>query len=164
MEPVSRESFRDGMARLGAAVSVITTAGPAGRCGFTASSLCSVSDSPPTLLVCMNRASAMNAVFQANGVLCVNALKAGQEDLSAMFAGTTGDGMEQRFASAAWKDGATGAPVLLDAIVSFDCRISEVKEVGTHSVLFATVLDLRHEDDPPSPLIYFNRGYAAVSG
>ena len=35
------------MARLGAAVNVVTTDGPAGRYGFTASAVCSVTDDPP---------------------------------------------------------------------------------------------------------------------
>ena len=39
---------------LSAAVNVVTTDGPAGRHGFTASAVCSVTDNPPTLLVCMN--------------------------------------------------------------------------------------------------------------
>ena len=52
---VTRQDFRDAMARLGAAVNIITTGGPAGRGGFTASAVCSVTDEPPTLLVCMNR-------------------------------------------------------------------------------------------------------------
>jgi len=52
---VSREQFRDAMARLGAAVNIVTTDGTAGRAGFTASAVCSVTDDPPTLLVCLNR-------------------------------------------------------------------------------------------------------------
>jgi flavin reductase (DIM6/NTAB) family NADH-FMN oxidoreductase RutF len=55
------------MAMLGGAVSVITTDGVAGRFGFTASAVCSVTDSPPTLLVCMNRASHSNEHFKRNG-------------------------------------------------------------------------------------------------
>jgi hypothetical protein len=50
------------MARLGAAVNVVTTDGSAGRCGFTASAVCAITDEPPTLLVCMNRSSAQNPV------------------------------------------------------------------------------------------------------
>ena len=37
--PVTREEFRDAMFRLGAAANVITTAGPNGRGGFTASTV-----------------------------------------------------------------------------------------------------------------------------
>ena len=52
---VEKQAYREAMARLGAAVNVITTDGPGGRAGFTASAVCSVTDSPPTLLVCANR-------------------------------------------------------------------------------------------------------------
>lgn len=64
--------FRDAMASLSAAVNIVTTDGPAGRCGITATAVCSVTDTPPTLLVCINRNSAMNPVFQATQRLCVN--------------------------------------------------------------------------------------------
>ncbi len=66
MDPIEsrRGKFRNAMARLGAAANVITSNGPAGRCGITATAVCSVSDTPPTLLVCLNRSSAMNQVFK----------------------------------------------------------------------------------------------------
>ena len=44
--------------------------------------------------------------------------------------------MEERFAGAEWFVGMTGAPQLSDATVSFDCRVSEITDVGTHGVLF----------------------------
>ncbi len=61
--PVTRDEFRDAMARLGAAVNVVTSAGPAGRGGFTASAVCSVTDDPPSLLVCLNRSSSGNSLL-----------------------------------------------------------------------------------------------------
>src|SRR5207244_7787711 len=66
--------FREAMSRLGAAVHVITTAGPGGKTGATATAVCSVSDAPPTLLMCLNRKSQTNPVVVENGVFCVNAL------------------------------------------------------------------------------------------
>jgi hypothetical protein len=65
------------MSRLGAAVNIVTTDGPAGRAGFTASAVCSVTDEPPTLLVCLNRTASVYPAFEANGVLCVNVLARG---------------------------------------------------------------------------------------
>ena len=44
---VEKQAYREAMARLGAAVNVITTDGPGGRAGFTASAVCSVTDTPP---------------------------------------------------------------------------------------------------------------------
>nr|WP_269530312.1 flavin reductase [Asaia astilbis] len=55
--PLSKEIFRDAMARLASAVTIITTDGENGRHGFTASAVCSVSDDPATLLVCVNRSA-----------------------------------------------------------------------------------------------------------
>ena len=74
--------FRDAMARLGAAVHIITTAGPGGKSGFTATAVCSVSDQPATLLVCLNRGSVSAPILAENGVFCVNTLAANEEKLS----------------------------------------------------------------------------------
>ncbi len=158
---VNRQTYRDAMTRLGAAVHVITTAGPAGRHGFTASAVASVSDEPPTLLVCQNRASDANPAFKLNGVLCVNTLAAAQEHLSPVFAGMTECDMNGRFAAGAWGTLITGAPVLQDALVSFDCRITQVLEVGTHSVLFCEVEAIAAGESHEG-LIYFGRRYHPV--
>ena len=153
--PVAQAAYRDAMARLGAAVNVVTSDGPAGRCGFTASSVCSVTDDPPTLLVCLNRTSGNNARFKRNGVLCVNVLAARHEALSARFAGAL-DQAARFAAGGRWTTLATGAPVLDDARVAFDCRIAQVTEVGTHSVLFCAVEAIRTGDDADA-LIYRGR-------
>ncbi|MBW6425505.1 flavin reductase [Rhizobium sp. XQZ8] len=50
----TRLSFRDGMSWLAAAVHIVTTDGPGGLAGFTASAVSSVTDRPPTLLVCLS--------------------------------------------------------------------------------------------------------------
>ena len=83
--PVARSIFRDGMSRLGSGVNVITSSGPSGCLGFTATAVCSLSDEPPSLLVCMNRSSQQNAPLKENGVFCVNALAPGHRHLSDAF-------------------------------------------------------------------------------
>ena len=158
---MDRTEFRNAMARLGAAVNIVTTDGPAGRAGFTASAVCSVTDDPPTLLVCMNRGSSAAVAVQGNGVLCVNTLSAGHEPISNAFAGFTGLDGAARFAQGEWDVMTTGAPALCDAAVSFDCRISEVLEKGTHSVLFAEVVQVR-VSAVVGGLIYYSRGYHVV--
>ncbi len=82
-----RLRFRDAMASLSAAVNIITTEGDAGQCGITATAVCSVTDTPPSLMVCINANSAMNPVFQGNGKLCVNVLNHEQELMARHFAG-----------------------------------------------------------------------------
>lgn len=157
--PVTRQGYRDAMARFGAAVNIVTTDGPGGRHGFTASAVCSVTDTPPTLLVCLNKGSSVRAAFHANGVLCVNTLSAGHESLSHRFGGRTA--AEERFADAHWITAATGAPMLVGAAVSFDCRIVRAVEVGTHDVLFCEVVGL-NQGDARAGLIYLDRRYHVV--
>ena len=159
--PVNKDIYRDAMARLGAAVNVITTAGPAGRAGFTASAVCSVTDTPPTLLICANRSNDSYAALKGNGVVCVNTLTAGQQEMSSVFAGLTRDSMDQRFDSGTWYTLVTGAPVLQGAAVVFDCQIDNLVSVGTHDVFFCIVeavqLGSVHEG-----LIYYARGYHRI--
>jgi flavin reductase len=156
VEPLDKHTFRNAMSCLGAAVNIITTDGPAGRAGFTASAVCSVTDTPPTLLVCLNRSASVHSVFAGNQQLCVNTLAAGHEDLSNLFGGKTP--MEARFAAADWSRLETGSPVLAGAVVSFDCRITQTVSVGTHDILFCEVVALLH-NDAGHGLVYFDRRY-----
>ncbi len=128
------------------AVNIITTDGPAGRAGFTASAVCSVTDTPPTLLVCLNRSASVWPVFSEHHTLCVNTTAAGQEALSTLFGGKTA--MDERFAAADWQTGATGCPRLEAALVSFDCRIDQRVSVGTHDILFCHVVAITRHPEP----------------
>ncbi|MDH6261783.1 flavin reductase [Bradyrhizobium sp. BR13661] len=155
--------FREAMANLGAAVNVVTSAGDAGRVGFTATAVCSVSDTPPMLLVCMNRRSEQNNVVKQNGTLCVNTLSSDQKDLSAVFAGMTEARSDDRFSKAAWNTLKTGAPVLERALASFDCEIKNVIEAGTHSIFLCEVLEVAVESQAKG-LVYFQRNYHTLFG
>ncbi|MGY8635431.1 flavin reductase [Bradyrhizobium sp. 14AA] len=158
---VDRVAFRDMMSRFGVAVSVVTTDGAAGQCGFTCTAVCSVTDEPPTVLVCLNRKSQMNAVFRRNGVLCVNVLSAAQEELSVAFAGRRDINMTERFTVYPWDRIATGAPALRNALGAFDCEISETQDYGTHTIFFGRVVAIALNPARDS-LLYINREYRVV--
>ncbi|WP_345831298.1 NADH-dependent FMN reductase RutF [Erwinia sp. HDF1-3R] len=153
---VEKQDFRNAMSRLGAAVNIITTDGPAGRAGFTASAVCSVTDTPPTLLVCLNRSASVYEIFRKNQQLCINTLASDHEDLSTLFGGKTP--MEERFIAADWTTLITGSPILTGAVASFDCRVSQVMNVSTHDILICEVQALISNDDTHG-LIYFDRRY-----
>ncbi len=159
--PVDKETYREAMARVGAAVNVITTDGPGGRAGFTASAVCSVTDSPPTLLVCANRSNDSYPAFQSNRVLCVSTLTTDLQNLSPVFAGLTDHAAEERFTSGTWYRLATGAPVLEGAAVAFDCRIDQVVQVGTHDV-FICAVEAVELGSAKEVLIYYGRGYHRI--
>jgi flavin reductase len=151
-------NYRAGMARLGAAVHVVTSDGAAGKAGIAASAVCSVTDTPPTLLVCVNQQSSAHNALIENGVLCVNTLSVSHEGLSRRFG--AGLSVEERFAGTTWSTLKTGAPVLEDALVAFDCKIIETVCQGTHSVFFCEVQDIKLNDgETIGGLIYFDRQY-----
>ena len=152
--------YRSGMAHLAAAVNLVTSDGPAGRAGFTASAVTSVTDDPATLLVCAKRKGAATPRIVANGVLCVNVLAAEHRELSALFGSST-QGGEDRFEGAGWSRLMTGSPALHGAVAVFDCRIANVVDIGTHSVLFCEVLDVVEEPER-TPLMYFRRAYRVI--
>src|SRR5215510_6680499 len=72
---VPSNEFRNALSKLATAVSVVTTAGPAGAAGVTCSAVCALSDDPATVLVCVHGKSATNTAIKKNGILCVNCLR-----------------------------------------------------------------------------------------
>jgi flavin reductase len=159
----SRDDFREAMSRLGAAVNIITSAKDGQDVGFTASAVCSVTDTPPTVLVCINRNASQHDFIKSAGVLCVNVLAHEDAALSPVFAGAGNLPMAERFARATWRRLVTGSPVLESAAAALDCKIDQIVEVGTHSVLFCQVQAI-HFGPGGSGLIYHGRGYHKVSG
>lgn len=157
---VSRTEFRDAMARVCAPVNVITTNGPAGRGGFTATAMCSVTDDPPSLLVCMNSNSAQTGLFLENRRFCVNVLAGDHKDLAGFFAGREAD-MSSRYAAAEWVELASGNQALADAMVSFDCYLKEARLVGTHNIMIGEVMEIRARRDGQA-LLYFDRSFVDV--
>jgi flavin reductase len=153
--------FREAMSRLGAAVHVVTTDGPGGQGGFTATAVCALSDAPAMLLVCLNRRSRSTGPFHANGVFCVNTLRAGEEDIANAFAGRTADTAQERFTVGEWTRLSTGSPVLASAVVALDCRIVEVKSVATHHVFMAAIEAVRL-GEAGEALVYHDRAYKRV--
>ncbi|TXD97819.1 flavin reductase [Psychrobacter frigidicola] len=156
---IEASDFRDAMALLTTAVHVVTTEGESGVHGFTASAVCSVTDTPPTLLVCMKHTSRSHEYFVDNKALCVNVLGAQHEALSNAFASRLDSA--ERFKLGSWTQLATGAPVLEDALVSFDCEIEDIQEVGTHSIFMCRVVAIKQSEQEES-LVYFNRSYHHV--
>ncbi|WET40122.1 4-hydroxyphenylacetate 3-monooxygenase reductase subunit [Citrobacter enshiensis] len=156
-----RLRFRDAMASLSAAVNIVTTEGDGGRCGITATAVCSVTDTPPSVMVCLNANSAMNPVFQDNGKLCVNVLNHEQELMARHFAGMTGMAMDERFNLSCWQKGPLAQPVLKGALASLEGEIRDVQAIGTHLVYLVEIKNIILGEDGHG-LIYFKRRFHPV--
>ncbi|MFD5824190.1 flavin reductase [Lentzea sp. NPDC060358] len=154
----SQREFRAAMANLSAAVNVVTTDGPHGLAGITVSAACSVTDSPPTVLVCVNRESRSREVLVANGRLCVNVLGTDHEDLAMHFAGATRVPTAERFTADDWDLETEGVPVLRGAPASLVGRIVAEQGQGSHSVLFVEVEKVLTSAESGA-LVYFQRRF-----
>ena len=160
--------YRDAMSRMGSSVTIVTSAGPAGPAGFTATAVASVSDDPPTILVCVNRASRSHGPLTMNGVFCINVLADGMADLAEIFAGRGlpdgADTVEERFAHGEWARLATGSAVLVGAVAAFDCHLDREIDSPTHAVLFGRVAALVMAEPPQvgaEPLTYSFGGFGS---
>jgi flavin reductase (DIM6/NTAB) family NADH-FMN oxidoreductase RutF len=150
--------FREGMSRVAAAVHVVTTDGPAGRAGFTATAVTPVTDSPASLLVCVNTAGRSAQALLANQVFCVNVLSAADVAIADIFAGRRDLHGQDRFSVGQWETLQTQAPALATSLVSFDCRLSEARIVATHHVIIGEIVAVRLGKMRPA-LVYHDRLY-----
>jgi cob(II)yrinic acid a,c-diamide reductase len=150
--------YREAMSRYAGHVQIVTTEHQGIRRGVTITAACSVSDSPPMVLACLNNSNPSNAVLFESGHFALNTLGAHHQDLANAFAGFGKLSAEDRFALAEWQVMETGSPVLVSAVVAFDCVVTDRKMTNTHTVLFGEVRAVHFGQREPS-LIYLDRGY-----
>jgi flavin reductase (DIM6/NTAB) family NADH-FMN oxidoreductase RutF len=153
--------YRDAMSHVAGAVHVVATSDGVSRAGFTATAVASVSDRPPVLLVCANAASPSTEALLANGVFSVNTLSFDDEALAEVFAGRTELQGDARFEERRWTAAITGAPLLIGALVSFECRLIKTDLVHTHHIVVGEVVGVRH-DLRRRALIYRERAFQGI--
>ena len=153
--------FRAAMANLSAGVNVVTTDGEHGRAGTTVSAVCSVTDAPPTMIVCINKSASSHEAFMANNKIAINVLAHVQKDIALVFANATDTPREKRFDDPRWNVASHGVPVLEGAAASLVGRIGSVSHQGSHSVLFVEIEDVVTNPETRG-LVYFQRGFHSV--
>jgi flavin reductase (DIM6/NTAB) family NADH-FMN oxidoreductase RutF len=150
-------AFRLAMREFASGVALITAAGGVERSGCTATSLCSLSLEPPSLIVCIERGSATLAVIRASNAFGVSIAGSGHEALVNRFAGRTGLKGAARFPGADWMTLVTGAPLLSDALAALDCVVEEVLERHTHAIVIGRVVAVRRAADASTLLHWRGR-------
>ena len=157
---VDPQQFKTGMRSLAGAVSIITSAQAGHRYGMTATAVCSASAEPPTVLICVNKLATTHGAIMKSKVFCANVLRADDWELSTSFSGAqTGEG---RVKTRNWSKLATGSPVLVDSLVSFDCRLVKSLTHGTHTVFLGQVEQVLL-GNKGKPLLYSEGQYAKLA-
>jgi flavin reductase (DIM6/NTAB) family NADH-FMN oxidoreductase RutF len=156
--------FKLGMRSLAGAVNIITCRHDGHCYGMTATAVCSATAEPPTVLVCINRSTTTHEAVAQAGIFCVNVLRHEDRELSGLFSGVHGGNTrgEARFRAQEWETLATGAPVLKNALVAFDCRVVNRLAHGTHTVYLGEVQQLLI-GRKGKPLLYADGQYAKLA-
>jgi flavin reductase (DIM6/NTAB) family NADH-FMN oxidoreductase RutF len=160
MKPVDQEAYKRGMRQLAASVTIVTSAHEGRRRGLTATAVCSLAATPPTLLASINRLAAAHDMIAASGRFCINVLAEEHSGLSQRFAGA--EAGESRFGMGTWETMTTGAPALREAMASFDCELLHVVPIETHSVFIGRVVDVVSHPGR-RPLLYADGCYVGLA-
>ena len=155
---MNSESYRALMRHQAGAVTVIAAGTEGARAGLTATAVCSLSDNPPTILVCVQRRSGAHDLIANARCFSVNILSGEQEDVAERFAGRRGMSGEERFAGLRWDTLGTGAPLLAGALANLDCELIDRHQFTTHSIFIGRVVDGVFRADA-EPLLYFRGDY-----
>jgi flavin reductase (DIM6/NTAB) family NADH-FMN oxidoreductase RutF len=153
--------FKSGMRRLASGVSLVTTILDGRPHGLVATSVCSVSADPPSLLVCVNRSSQSHDPIRDAGIFCINVLSAEDDALAQRF--SSPEHRDARFAGRDWGALVTGAPALADALASFDCRISKTVDADTHTIFIAHVVAATLGQPSKGALLYVDGAYRVLA-
>ena len=125
---------------------------------MTASSVTSVSNDPPSLLVCVNKSARMDFILSDSDYFCVNILSSGHQDVSEICATPTkGD---ERFSVGAWSAHRMhGVHHLEDAPAVFLCKKERAIAHGTHTIYIANLVEALVHPEKQQHLVYADGQY-----
>jgi flavin reductase (DIM6/NTAB) family NADH-FMN oxidoreductase RutF len=162
MESISAQTFKDTMATVAQAVTVVTTQDGDTPIGLTVSAFQSVSAEPAIVTICIDKVVNSLGVFMAADGYTVNFLPLDQADVATAFATRGVD----RFASTPWHSAplGVGGPVLDVAYGHFECRVDRRLEVGDHWMILGEVVGSELASPDSTPLVYLNRRFVTAIG
>jgi flavin reductase (DIM6/NTAB) family NADH-FMN oxidoreductase RutF len=151
-----RTAFLDAMSDVCAPVSVVTTTLDGRPHGTTVSAFCSLSATPPMVLVSLDNTSRLLADILLTRRFGLNVLAHDQSAVARRFASKD----EDKFVGIEFDD-ADGAPRLIGMTAWVSCTVEETTIGGDHTVLFGRVQEAvsRHA----APLTYHSRAFGTHS-
>lgn len=150
--------FRDTLGAFPTGVTVVTARGAGGPAGLTTNAFTSLSLEPPLVLACFDNGSRTLAVVRETGRFAINVLRAGQEDVAAVFASKRV--AAEKFADVTHAE-AHGLPVLDGALAWLACDVRELLPGGDHTIGVGAVTALDVDADG-EPLVFFRGRYAGL--
>jgi len=158
MPSPAANAYRATIGHFATGVTIVTAAGPHGPAGMTTNAVTSLSLDPLLLVVCFDNTSRTLPVVRETRRFAVNVLRAGQEELAAVFA--TKRVATEKF-EATTHTVAHGVPVIDGALAWLACDLRELHPGGDHTIGIGEVTHHEH-DAAGDPLVWFRGGFRAL--
>ena len=156
---VAAAKFRDVIRHLASGVTVITASLAGEPVGMTATAMCSVSATPPSVLVSLQSNTRTAIGVAESGFLGIHLLRHAGRNIAEQFASRG-----EHFANINLdRDSQTGVPLLSDVLAWLVCAVEQTVPASDHTIFVARVLDCKLKDRAPDPLLYFDRSYRQLA-
>lgn len=149
--------YRAAIGHFATGVAVVTCDGPAGASGLTTNAVSSLSLDPLLLLVCFDNGARTLQAVRGAGRFAVNVLRAGQEELAAVFASKRVQA--EKFEAVTHRI-EHGVPVLDDALAWMACDVHELHPAGDHTIAIGAVTHVWSDPGEPEPLLFYRGAFA----
>lgn len=159
---VDRDVFRHAFRRHAAAVVVVTYRDAGGQPrGMTATSVCALSADPPSLLVCIDRATRTHEEVMHTRTFGVDILSVHQRRISVHCARR---GADKRLLEAwlAPEVVEPEPPRLARAVAHMECVIESALDAYTHTIVVGRIRSIWLNPLDPDPLLYHDGAYARL--
>lgn len=151
-------AYRSAVGHFATGVAVVTCDGPDGPAGLTTNAVSSLSLEPLLLLVCFDNGSRTLEAVRAAGRFAVNVLRAGQEELAAVFASKRVQA--EKFEAVTHRI-EHAVPVLDDALAWIACDVHELHPAGDHTIGIGAVTHVWTAPGEAAPLLFYRGSFAS---
>jgi flavin reductase (DIM6/NTAB) family NADH-FMN oxidoreductase RutF len=153
-------TFRSIVGQFPTGVAIVTAQGSSGPAGLTTNAITSLSLDPLLLIVCFDNTSRTLPIVRECGRFGVNILRAGDEELAALFASKRV--AREKFESVTHTVD-HGVPVLDDALAWVVCDVDALHAGGDHTIGVGSVTAAGH-GEPGEPLVFYGGVWRRLAG
>jgi flavin reductase (DIM6/NTAB) family NADH-FMN oxidoreductase RutF len=136
---LDKERLAQALENLRSGIFVITSQNAGEIAGCTAVWISRVSFNPPLLAVTLSPARHTFKVLEKTGSFCINVLGESSLDTARRFGFNTGPD-SRKFSQVSYHNGEHGMPVLDTAVAYFECKVSQILDVGDHKLVIGQVI------------------------
>ena len=152
------EQTQAALKRFGKSVCLISAADDNGRYVTPSSAVTNLSNTPPTLLLPIEKTASLYPLLSAKSSFCVNVLGASHTEVVNASIKLKG---EDRFSEGIWQTHTSGVPILSNAQAAFVCEFETSFEYETHGIIIGRVVDVQFIEEV-DPLVYVGGGFKTL--